>query len=280
MPASCSASRTVWWNFSDSGDSGRRRPCSIRPISASAHLTGIGFASTNRRWCSGSRLQVELARLLHVADQRRGAHLVHQLGRDVGGDRDHAVAAEQDQRERGRILAAVDREVARRALDEVGAALDVRGRVLDADDAGHLRQAQHRVVLHVRHRARRHVVQDHRQVDRLRDLAEMAVQAFLRRLVVVGHHRQAGGGAGLLRRLGQLDRLGGGVAAGAGDDRDAAAANAATAMRISSLCSSKSTVGDSPVVPTTTMPSVPSATCQSISFLKAPRSSGRPRASA
>ena len=41
-----------------------------------------------------------------------------------------------------------------------------------------------------------------------------------------------------------------------------------TAMRISSLCSSKSTVGDSPVVPTTTMPSVPSATCQSISFLK------------
>jgi hypothetical protein len=37
-----------------------------------------------------------------------------------------------------------------------------------------------------------------------------------------------------------------------------------TATRISSLCSSKSTVGDSPVVPTTTMPSVPSATCQSI----------------
>ena len=35
-------------------------------------------------------------------------------------------------------------------------------------------------------------------------------------------------------------------------------------MRISSLCSSKSTVGDSPVVPTTTMPSVPSATCQSM----------------
>src|SRR5690349_22264780 len=46
-----------------------------------------------------------------------------------------------------------------------------------------------------------------------------------------------------------------------------------TASRISSLCSSKSTVGDSPVVPTTTMPSVPSATCQSIRFLKRGKSS-------
>src|SRR5690349_20262149 len=45
-----------------------------------------------------------------------------------------------------------------------------------------------------------------------------------------------------------------------------------TAMRISSLCSSKSTVGDSPVVPTTTMPSVPSDTCQSISLRNAARS--------
>src|SRR5688500_16578513 len=46
-----------------------------------------------------------------------------------------------------------------------------------------------------------------------------------------------------------------------------------TAMRISSLCSSKSTVGDSPVVPTTTMPSVPSSTCQSMSLRKRARSS-------
>src|SRR6185503_14270165 len=46
-----------------------------------------------------------------------------------------------------------------------------------------------------------------------------------------------------------------------------------TPIRISSLCSSKSTVGDSPVVPTTTMPSVPSATCQSISLRKRGRSS-------
>ncbi|CPN08687.1 Uncharacterised protein [Bordetella pertussis] len=37
-----------------------------------------------------------------------------------------------------------------------------------------------------------------------------------------------------------------------------------TATRMSSACSSIETEGDSPVVPTTTRPSVPSATCQSI----------------
>ena len=133
------------------------------------------------------------------------------------------MAAEQDQRQRRGIVAAVEGEIARRAPHEVGPTLDIGGRVLDADDAGDLRQAKHRVVREIRHRAAGHVVQDHRQVDRLGDLAEVAVQAFLRRLVVVRHDRQAGGGAGFLRRLGELDRFGRRVAAGAGDDRDAPA---------------------------------------------------------
>ena len=47
-----------------------------------------------------------------------------------------------------------------------------------------------------------------------------------------------------------------------------------TAVRISSQCSSKSTVGDSPVVPTMTIPDVPFATWKSISL----RSAGRSRA--
>ena len=164
--------------------------------------------------------QVQLTRLLQVADQRRGAHLVHELRRDVGGNRDHAMAAEQDERERRGVVAAVDREVARRAPDEIGATLDVRGRFLDADDARHLREAQRGVVQQVRHRAPGHVVHDHRQVDGLGDLAEVPVQAFLRRLVVVGDHGKAGGRAVLLGRRGELDRFRGRVAAGAGDDRD------------------------------------------------------------
>ncbi len=42
-----------------------------------------------------------------------------------------------------------------------------------------------------------------------------------------------------------------------------------TATRMISQCSSTDTVGDSPVVPTTPMQSVPSATCQSIRLRKA-----------
>ena len=45
-------------------------------------------------------------------------------------------------------------------------------------------------------------------------------------------------------------------------------AQCSTAVLISRQCSSTSTVGDSPVVPTTTMPSVPSAMCQSRRDLK------------
>src|SRR4051794_24453225 len=46
-----------------------------------------------------------------------------------------------------------------------------------------------------------------------------------------------------------------------------------TADSMSLKCSSKSTVGDSPVVPTMTMPPVPSATCQSMSDFSRGRSS-------
>jgi hypothetical protein len=42
-----------------------------------------------------------------------------------------------------------------------------------------------------------------------------------------------------------------------------------TATRMISWCSCTFTVGDSPVVPTTQMASVPSAMCQSISLRKA-----------
>ena len=49
----------------------------------------------------------------------------------------------------------------------------------------------------------------------------MAVQPFLRRLVVIRHHRKAHHRARRLGKLRKLDRLSGGVGAGTGDDRNA-----------------------------------------------------------
>src|SRR5690606_17054537 len=64
-PAFFSADSTTWWQDSESGVSGRRIPGPIRPMRYSAHLTGIGLASTNRflcKSCSGALIASALAR--------------------------------------------------------------------------------------------------------------------------------------------------------------------------------------------------------------------------
>ena len=105
----------------------------------------------------------------------------------------------------------------------------------------------------------------------------MPVHPLLGRLVVVGHDREAEVGAGVLRpkTRSELDCLRGRIAARAGDDRDAPAACSTVAL-MSRQCSSKSTVGDSPVVPTITMPAVPFAMWKSMSLRSAGRSSAPP----
>jgi len=75
---------------------------------------------------------------------------------------------------------------------------------------------------HIGNGTARHVVQDHRQVHRFGDGLEVTVHAFLGRTVVVGDDLQRGVGADFPGVTRQRDRFGGRVAAGAGDDGDAA----------------------------------------------------------
>src|SRR5690606_5446005 len=99
-------------------------------------------------------------------------------------------------------------------------ALDVAGGFLDADDAGHFREAEHGLMLQVGAGAAGHVVQHDRQVaGGFGDGAEVLVLPFLPGLVVVRHHLQLAVGADLARELRQGDRLGGRVAATAGHHR-------------------------------------------------------------
>ena len=97
------------------------------------------------------------------------------------------MTAQQDQRQRSGVFAAVDCELPGRTLDEVGGALDIRGRILHAGDPGYLGETDGRVVGKIRHGAPGHVVQDHGNVHAFGYLAEVPVQAFLGRLVVIGH---------------------------------------------------------------------------------------------
>jgi hypothetical protein len=168
----------------------------------------------------------------------------------------------QHQWQTGDVVAAVDGEVGPRGLQmlqELAASPQVGGRVLDADDAGNLREAQNRIVREIGDGAARHVVQQQRQIDFLGDRAEVPVRAFLRRLVVIRDDGQRAVRARLLRVRGERDGFGGGVAAGSAITgmRPRVSTTAALMRR---QCSSTSTVGDSPVVPTTTMPAVPLAT--------------------
>ena len=98
-------------------------------------------------------------------------------------------------------------------------AVDLAGRVLDADDVLQLEEPRHGLDRHVDHRARRDVVDDDRNADRVVDRLEVLVEALLVRLVVIGRHDQHGVGARLLGVAGKVDRLGRVVGAGAGDHR-------------------------------------------------------------
>ncbi len=75
--------------------------------------------------------------------------------------------------------------------------VDLAGRVLDAGDVLQLEQPRHRLDRHVDHRARRDVVDDDRNADRVVDRLEVLVEPFLVGLVVVGRDHQHPVGAGL-----------------------------------------------------------------------------------
>ena len=203
------------------------------------------------------------ARRRDVAGERGPAQLGHQLRRDVGGDGDHAVASHQHQRQPRDVVAAVDREVAPRRgaerLDELAAAAHVRRRVLDADDARNLGEAQDRVVREIGDRATGHVVEQERQVDLFGDRTEVAIEAFLRRLVVIRNDRERAVRAGFLRVRGERDGLGRGVGARSGDDRNAPARFVHRRLDEQAMLldvDGRRFAG----VPTTTMPDVPLAT--------------------
>ncbi len=149
-------------------------------------------------------------------------HLRAQARRDIGGDRNAAMAAMRHEAESRRVLAGELDEIRAHGVPLLADAGDVGGRILHADDVLQLVEPRHRIDRHVDHRAAGDVVDDDRDADRVVDRLEMGVHAVLGRLVVIGRDDQDRVGADPLGMLGEPDRLGGAVRAGAGDDRDPA----------------------------------------------------------
>ena len=120
-----------------------------------------------------------------------------------------------------RVVAADDGDVAEG--EDFASEVEGAGGFLDGDDVGVLGEARDSRRGHGDARSAGDVVEDDGQIDAVGQGHEVAVEAFLAGLVVVGIDGEPGGGAGLPGEGVEFDGLGGGVGADAGDDRDAAA---------------------------------------------------------
>jgi len=99
---------------------------------------------------------------------------------------------------------------------------DVARGLLDADDAWHLGQPHHGIVLQIGHCAPWHVVENDGQLGHsLGNGLEVLVQPFLGGLVVVGHHLQLGIGTDFVGKTGQFNRFSRRIGAATGNDGDA-----------------------------------------------------------
>ncbi len=100
-------------------------------------------------------------------------------------------------------------------------ARQIAGGVLDAEDVRQPGQPRQGVVGDIGAGPRGHVVDQQRNVHRLGDGGVVTIEPLLAGTIVIGRHDQRRGGPDVLGVPGQLDGLGGGVGAGAGDHRHA-----------------------------------------------------------
>ncbi len=95
--------------------------------------------------------------------------------------------------------------------------------ILGADDVlAVLRQPGQRLHRNIGNGTAGHVVDENRDIDRIGDGTEVLIEAFLRRLVVIGNDDEGGIGAGFLCVNRIVNRFGGAVRAGSGDHGNAA----------------------------------------------------------
>ncbi|MNM91872.1 hypothetical protein D3C81_1041830 [compost metagenome] len=184
------------------------------------HRDRVGF--DEQRLVQRHQAVVDRAGFGGIATHGGGAQVAHGARSDVGGHRDVAATAHQHQLDSGGVIAGIDQEVLADAVQHFLAALQVASGFLDADDVLHLGQTLDGLRQHVAGGTAGHVVEDLRDRHGFGDMAEMLVQAFLGRLVVVRGHQQAGIRATGLGGFGQLHGFASGIGAGTGDHRNTA----------------------------------------------------------
>src|SRR5271165_2552580 len=158
---------------------------------------------------------------LDVARQVGGDHVAHLAAHPVGGHADHPDRPHGQQRQRQRVVAAVELEGVGGLHQEAGRSGHVARRVLDGH---HVRYVAHQgedgLGGDPAPGAHRDVVEDDRQVGGGGHRGEVGPQAGLGRPVVVRGDHQHAVDPGVGGRPGGLDRVGRVVGPGAGQHRD------------------------------------------------------------
>ena len=165
---------------------------------------------------------VDLACRGFVTCQCRSTHFVHELRGNISRDRNITLATHQHQIHRGGIVAGIDINPVATSINHLATARHVTSGVLDANDIGDVGQAIDSIGLHINSGTPGDIVEYLRYRDGIGHRLVVLIQAFLRRLIIIWCHQQAGVDSGLLGAAGQLDRLGGGIGAGTADNRNAA----------------------------------------------------------
>ena len=236
-PASSSALRTRARSSAVAGTSGSRGTPGREADHPERRLQRDGVARDEQGVEERGEVLVDLAGGGDVAGLDQLDHLADLRADQMARHGDEPDRAQADIAERRPVVSAVDLEVGRRLGHQPRHPLEVAGGILHRDDVGTRGELQQRVVLDARRGPAGDVVDDDRQLRRVGHAFEVRDQAALRRLVVVRGHDEQSVGAGVLRRLGQLERLGRGVRPGAADQLAAAARTTSPTARNSSAFS-------------------------------------------
>ena len=235
--------------------SGGRTGPAGSPSSSQRRLDHDGaLAAAHHAGVDRQQALVDRAGLDQVAGLDRGDQLGQPGADDVPDDADHADGAEREQRQVQDVVAAVVGEVG--AGQGPGDGAEVALGVLDRDDPRVLREPDQRLDLdRARLRARRDVVEHHRQVGGVGDRGEVPEQAGLRGPVVVRRDDEQAVHAEPLGRRGRSRSSARCRWCRRRRSRSARSPTASSTASRTACCSPSLIVGDSPVVPRTTRPS-------------------------
>ena len=165
---------------------------------------------------------MHFARLVKLSLKAGVNHSLYFFGSQVGNNRNNSVSAQRQKRQSQSVVSTKNREAWMLGLyfcKNVGHLVDVAAGFLNADDVGQFGDARQSVRGDVGAGSSLNVVNQNRKAD-FADSGEVAVNALLAWLVVIGRHDQSGVGPGFLGALGVANRVASVVASSSDDDRD------------------------------------------------------------